>query len=121
MNWVTTETGHRCRAHGVSFDRGEVCGQCIEDPGPAPTSESDIDQTSLSQRIAECATKAASLWSLYETHRDGDDPGIAIKAAAEHTKLFRLALEFADRRESREHDLVLLRHEREMSGVRSSH
>jgi len=64
-------------------------------------------------------SRAEALWTYYESNIGGDNAGLAIKATSEHTKLMRLALEYADRRESREFDRELLAHEREMAGLRS--
>jgi len=121
VNWVTTEFGHRCKLHNVSFARGEVCGQCNDDPGPPPTSSVEHDDTALVAIISKSLARAESLWSYYETNISSDDAGLAIKATSEHTKLLRLALEYADRHESRQFDRELLAHEREMAGLRSPH
>jgi hypothetical protein len=119
VNWVTTETGHRCRLHGTAFSRGDVCEHCVNDPGPSPTSAIEHSDSDLAAIVGKCMSRAESLWTYYESHINGDDAGLAIKATSEHTKLMRLALEYADRRESRELDRELLAHEREMAGLRN--
>lgn len=121
MNWATTEFGHRCKLHGTTFARGEVCQQCIDDPGPSPNSAVEHSDHDLAAIISKAMMRAESLWTYYETNISGEDAGLAIKATSEHTKLLRLALEYADRRESREFDRELLNHEREMAGLRSPH
>lgn len=120
MNWVTTEFGHRCNKHGVTFARGDVCRECINDPGPAPTGTVEHNDSDLASIIAKTMTRAESLWTYYENNIGGDNAGLAIKATSEHTKLLRIALEYADRRESREFDRELLAHEREMAGLRNA-
>ena len=118
VSWVTSETGHRCTRHGKSFPRGEVCRECVDDPGPPPQTIESAAAGPLPDRIAALREKAQQLWDYYVDRIDGDDAGLAIKAVAEHTKIIRLAEELEDRVESRAHDLTLIEHERAMAGLR---
>jgi hypothetical protein len=91
--------------------------------------EHDDEDRQLAIWQSECETESKKLW------RAGSDllgtPGVdegterdvsaAAKAYAEGTKIRRLALEIYEKRASREHDRMLIRHEREMSGLRGSH
>ena len=90
--------------------------------------ESDDEDRQLAIWQAECETESKKLWragsDLLGDPSEGAtdrDVSSAAKAYAEGTKIRRLALEIYEKRASREHDRMLIRHEREMSGLRGSH
>jgi hypothetical protein len=120
---VDTPTGRHCERHDVDYERGEVCHQCVTDPGDAPGGERDdaAYQRTLLARINELRTRARKLWRVADDLLDGTDRDVnaACKAAAEHTKIERLAEELQDKYDNREHDLRLIRHEEAMSKVRN--
>lgn len=123
MYSTDTATGRHCDRHNVDYERGEVCHECVTDPGDAPSAESgDAEyQRKLLARINELRTRARKLWRIADELLEGTerDVNVACKAVAEHTKLERLAEELQDKHDNREHDLRLIRHEEAMSKVRN--
>lgn len=127
-SWVTTAEGHHCTRHNVGFLRGEVCHECTTDPGDADeTFHAEYDRK-LAARIGEyrsgaAAFKRAALSLIGDPGDEGTDRDVAAacKAMAEATKLFRLAEERQEILDNREHELALIAHEREMSGLRGGH
>ena len=130
-SWVTTAEGHHCTRHNVGFLRGEVCHECTTDPGDADdTFHAEYDRK-LAARISDYQSTARTLMRvgkelLGEPCQHGikatdRDIAAACKAMAEATKLFRLAEERQEILDNREHELALIAHEREMSGLRGSH
>lgn len=125
--WQDTADGHYCPKHDQAFKRLDTCTQCVSDNATenAPRAASDYDQR-LAQRISSYQTRARKLRcladGLYE-NADGDYHAFntGAKLDAEATRLDRLAEERQEVLDNREHDLQLIRHEREMSGLRGSH
>jgi hypothetical protein len=120
--WVDTPSGHRCTRHNKEFERGEVCYDCAAepaDPADAPIAEYD---RKLAARIEEYKATARTLKrvGLELCENEGRDVTTGVKAIAESTKLFRLAEERQEVLDNREHELRLIKHEREMSGLRGS-
>lgn len=124
MYWTDTPDGHRCTRHDVEFLRGEVCQKCVDDPGDAPGTLPDEDVSDLRGRIGEyrsnyrsCIRRSKSL-ADEGTAKDG---GLAVKWNDCAIKWARLAEEQQSILDDREHNLKLIRHEQEMSGLRGSH
>lgn len=122
MYWTDTTDGHHCTRHDFAFKRGEVCHQCVVDPGEAPGGVADNPayHVALAARISEYASRSRICWSEVDELRKGTDrdANAAAKWSAEAVKWARLAEERQDVLDNREHDLELIRHEREMAGLR---
>lgn len=114
---------YRCRIHACEFERGEVCLDCIDEPGPMP-GEQIGDET---EHDRELARREAHMFSLgkaahrYAREKMKEDPADAAKLLAEGTKLIRAANEIRERRAQREHERNAILHERQMSGLRGAH
>lgn len=124
MHWTDTPEGHRCLRHGLEFDRGDVCHRCVDDPGDAITGIADEDVAELRTRISEYrANSRTCLRECNRLRRDGTarDGALAVKWNDAAIKWARLAEERQEVLDSRDHDMRLIRHEQEMSGVRSGH
>lgn len=123
MYWTDTADGHHCTRHDFAFKRGEVCHQCVVDPGEAPGGLADNPayHVALAARISEYESRSRTCWRKVteldegESKREGHE---AVKWSAEAVKWARLAEERQDVLDNREHDLELIRHEREMAGLR---
>jgi hypothetical protein len=120
--WVDTAEGHHCTRHDFAFERGEVCRRCETDPGEEPGGIVEIPeyQQALKSRIAEYESRSKACWKECNDMRGGTDRegNTAVKWSAEALKWARLAEERREVLERREHNLELIRHEREMSGLR---
>lgn len=115
---------YRCRKHHLEFERGEVCLDCVDEPGDMPGETIGVEtehDRELARREIHCFTLAKAAHRIArETMKDGD-VGDAAKLLAEGTKLLRVANEIRERRAQREHENNAIRHEREMSGLRGAH
>lgn len=125
MQWVDTPTGHHCNRHNADFLRGEVCHRCIADPGDEPTAfdEGDDDED-LRARIHEARSNSRYLIRKGKEWIDdgtAQERGVGLKAFDCAAKWERIGNELQEIIEGREHDRRLIQHERQMSGLRSSH
>jgi hypothetical protein len=117
---------YRCRTHGTEFWRGDVCPDCADEPLGAPEievgDESEHDKE-LARWESSHVTLAKKLHRIGEEMLDagGRDRVDAAKLIAEGAKLYRIAIENREKRAAREHDRMLVRHRREMAGLRASH
>lgn len=123
MYWTDTADGHHCTRHDYAFKRGEVCHRCVTDPGESPGGIVDIPeyQQALNARISEYEARSRTCWrKVAEIDEDGTarEENVAVKWSAEAVKWARLAEERREVLDRREHNLELIRHEREMSGLR---
>ncbi len=122
--WERTPTGHKCTVHNVEFRRGEVCTACTTAPGkPIEVTAGDDNEHDheMTLREAECVRLAKMCHRIGEELLQGKtdrDTNAAAKIIGEGTKLIRFACDLREKRAAREHSLRLLRHEREMSGLR---
>jgi DNA-binding MarR family transcriptional regulator len=121
--WTDTADGHHCTRHNYTFKRGEVCHECVTDPGDelGHVVESTEYQRQLRARVSEYQSRARTCWrKVMELDEDGTarEENVAVKWSAEAVKWSRLAEEMQKQLDDREHELTLLRHEREMSGRR---
>jgi hypothetical protein len=122
--WTDTADGHHCTRHDYGFKRGEVCQRCVTDPGAEPGGGIvDVPeyQQALKARIAEYESRSRTCWrKVAEIDTDGTarEENVAVKWSAEAVKWARLAEERQEIFDRREHNLDLVRHEREMSGLR---
>ncbi len=121
MNWQSTADGHHCTRHDVAFKRGEVCQDCVADPGEDEVQLSaDVDQE-IAKLANEFTSRARTLWREAVTLLDegtAQDKSVACKLSAESAKWERLALEAKDKVSQRKHLREAMAHEREMSGMR---
>lgn len=121
--WTDNADGHHCTRHNFTFKRGEVCHQCIVDPGAAPgvVADNPAYQIALAARINEYQSRARTCWRKVAELDEGEskrEENVAVKWSTEAVKWARLAEERQDILDNREHDLELIRHEREMAGLR---
>jgi hypothetical protein len=128
--------GHRCKREGhprEPFPRGEICQRCATDPGPAiEVEEVGGDDPQIRIWVNECDSLAKFCHRVGKDLAGGSEEDLgeighavkerdcnaAAKLISEGTKLKRLAFEMREVLKSREHDLKLIAHEREMSGTR---
>jgi hypothetical protein len=114
---------HYCKVHSFRFDRGDVCLDCIDDPGEMPDSDPG-DETEHDRELARREQEWRSqVKFLRRTGRElilANDTGGGAKLIAEATKLDRLATENRERRAQREHERNTIQHEREMAGLRGN-
>lgn len=121
--WERRGDAYRCRVHGVEFARGEVCIECVDDPGDAPASDpgaASAHDKELARREGELRTLVKKLRRKASALLDGGvakDLHVVAKLLAEATKMERLAWENRERRAQREHERLAIVHEREMSGI----
>jgi hypothetical protein len=119
--WVDTPTGHRCNRHGAEFSRGDVCHRCITDPGdPVVAFTEEDDDADLRARINEARERERLLIRHGRDWLDGTDKekSLGLKAFDCASKWARISNELQQIIEDRDHDRRLIRHEREMSGIR---
>ena len=123
MNWELRADGRYCKRHSHAFPIGDVCFACVADPGPEFDSVA-VERSPLErERDIRCAAYESDSKRLARDARemlDGTDleKALAVKLFAESTKIARLVEELTDKRIDHEHDLRLIRHEREMAGLR---
>lgn len=123
MYWTDTAEGHHCTRHDFAFQRGEVCHRCIVDPGEEPGGIVEVPeyQQELKARISEYESRSRTCWRKVAEIDEGEnkrEENVAVKWSAEALKWARLAEERREVLDRREHNLELIRHEREMSGLR---
>lgn len=122
MYWTDTASGHHCTRHDFTFLRGEVCHRCITDPGEAPGGvvEDPEYQQALRARISEYESRSRVCWRKVAELDEGTEreENVAVKWSTEAVKWARLAEERQEVLDRRDHNLDLIRHEREMSGLR---
>lgn len=95
----------------------------MTDPGQEPGGIVDVPeyQQALQARINEYETRSRTCWrKVAEIDEEGTprEENVAVKWSAEAVKWARLAEERREVLDRREHNLELIRHEREMSGLR---
>ncbi len=121
MNWEPTADGHHCKRHDHAFRRGEVCQQCISDPGDDEVPDSADVDSEIAALAGEYSSRSKRLWrEVVELLDDGtaQDKNTACKLSAESAKWERLALEAKDKISQRKHLREAMAHERAMSGLR---
>ncbi len=123
MNWELRADGRYCKRHKHAFPIGDVCHACTTDPGPE-VGTAEVERNALErERDIRCSQYESDQKRLAREGRElleGTDleKSLAVKMFAEATKLARLVEELNDKRLDHEHDLRLIRHEREMAGLR---
>lgn len=120
MYWIDTADGHHCTRHDFKFLRGEVCHECVTDPGDPPGAVADDPeyQRALRARINEYETRERACWRRAEGLDGAREENIAVKWSTEAVKWARLKEESRNKLDQRAHNLDLIRHEEVMSGLR---
>jgi len=94
----------------------------VTDPGDDVTGVTDRPeyQKALAARISDYESRSKACWSECEAMRGGTDRdgNTAVKWSAEALKWARLREEMQETLDRRAHNLDLINHEREMSGLR---
>ncbi len=126
MYWTDTADGHHCTRHDFAFNRGDVCQRCVTDPPPSADGieQDEAEVSALRGRINEyrCNSRAC----LGESKRLRDEGtvqegNLAVKWQDCGLKWARIAEEQQQRLDEYSRDDRLMRREREMAGLRSSH
>jgi hypothetical protein len=118
--WTDTADGHHCTRHDFAFQRGEVCHECVTDPGDAPGQQIDDPeyQRLLCARVNEYRCNARAARRRAEELYRASEWSCAAKFEDTAIKWARLAEEQQGSLDGRAHDLKLIRHEEVMSGQR---
>jgi hypothetical protein len=123
--WQLRDGRHFCDRHDHDFPRGEVCQLCVDDPGPAPgDGEQDDEDRELIIREREYRSMEKFLHRrARELIEDGTERDVhaAAKLLAEGTKLARIALEIHNQLLDLKLERKLIKHDRELAGLESSH
>jgi hypothetical protein len=123
VNWVTTDTGHRCNLHAVDFARGETCGMCDTDPGELGESvrTSEVVDHEIISEATEFQKRGRRMWRECREILDtgtASEKHLAAKLSAEAAKWERLAIETRDRVAARKQLREAMAHEQAMSRAR---